>query len=331
MDKVVVVTGASAGVGRATALAFARRGDRVGLIARDGDALEAVAEEIRRMGGSAVAAVADVADFVQVENAAGTIERALGPIAIWVNNAMVTVFGPFDHIPPEEFRRVTEVTYLGTVHGTKAALKRMKPRDSGVIVQIGSALAYRSIPLQSPYCGAKAAIRGFTDSLRSELMHDGSHVRITMVQLPAVNTPQFDWARDHMARLPRPVAPIYQPEAIAEVVVWASEAGRREVMVGYMTVVAIWANKVVPGLIDRWLARTNYRAQQRPEQPGPGHRDNLGQPVGPLHRTHGSFDGEAHNSIWQMAFTRHRAGMLVAMAATALLAVAWRRHVALPR
>jgi short-subunit dehydrogenase len=327
MDRVVVVTGASAGVGRATAHAFARTGARLGLIARDRAALDDVRAEVERLGGRAKAVAADVADAAAVEAAAAAIEAALGPIAVWVNNAMVTVFGPVERITPAEFRRVTEVTYLGTVHGTMAALKRMRQRG-GVIVQVGSALAYRSIPLQAAYCGAKAAIRGFTDSLRSELLHDGSPVRLTMVQLPAVDTPQFDWARDLMEHQPRPVAPVYRPEVIADAIVWAADAGRREVWVGYMTVAAILATRIIPGLLDRWLARTNYRAQQRPGPIPPGRRDNLFQPVGPVHRTHGSFGFEARRSSWQFALSRHRGALALvtaALGAAALAAWASRR------
>ena len=328
VPKIVVVTGASAGVGRATALAFARRGDRVGLIARDIGALNDVRQQIQREGGTALAVAADVSDQAQVEAAASTIEGVLGAIDIWVNNAMVTVFGPFMRLGPDEFHRVTEVTYLGTVHGTRAALKRMLPRNRGVIIQIGSALAYRSIPLQSAYCGAKAAIRAFTDALRSELLHDNSRVRLTMVQLPAVNTPQFDWARDLMPHLPRPVAPVFQPEVIADAIVWAAEAGRREVLVGAMTVAAVWANRLIPGWLDRYLARTNFQAQQRPEPARPGRPDNLFKPVGPLHRTHGSFDGEARTRSWQFALNRHRTALAVGVVAAMLATAGWPR---LPR
>lgn len=307
--SVVVITGASAGVGRATAHAYACRGARLGLVARDGAALAEVRREVERLGGRAVAAPADVSHFDEVEAAAQSIEQALGPVDVWVNDAMVTIFGPFDRITPDEFRRVTEVTYLGVVHGTLAAVRRMKARDRGTIVQIGSALAYRSIPLQSAYCGAKAAIRGFTDSLRCELLHDGSRVRITMVQLPAVNTPQFDWARDLMDHQPRPVAPVYQPEVIAEAILWAAATGRREILVGASTVAAIWANKFVPGLLDRYLARTNYEAQQRPAARELDRRDNLFTPVGPRHQTHGAFDREAKKSSWQLRLSRHRTAL----------------------
>ncbi len=334
IPKVVVVTGASAGVGRATAHAFARQGCGVGLIARDGEALAEVRREVEQLGGRAVTVAADVSDYVQVDEAAAVIERGLGPIQVWVNNAMVTVFGPFERITPEEYRRVTEVTYLGTVHGTMVALKRMISRDAGTIIQIGSALAYRSIPLQSAYCGAKAAIRGFTDSLRSELRHERRHIHLTMVQLPAVNTPQFDWARDLMPREPRPVAPVYQPELIADAVVWAAAAGRREVRVGGMTVAAIWANIVIPGLLDRFLARFNYESQQRLAPVAPDRRDNLFQPVGPLHRTHGSFDAEAQSSSWQFALSRHRRPVALGLAAIALAVAGWgwrSRRAALPR
>lgn len=320
--RVVVVTGASAGVGRAVAHAFARRGARLGLIARDRDALAEVCREVADEGGAALALPADVSRWQEVEDAARTVEARLGPISVWINNAMVTIFAPFERIAPEEYRRATDITYLGYVHGTLAALRRMKARDRGTIVQVGSALAYRSIPLQSVYCGAKAAIRGFTDSLRSELLHDRSRVHLTMVHLPAVNTPQFDWAMDRMPRKPRPVAPVYQPELIGEAIAWAADAGRREVWLGHMTVAAILAQRVAPGLLDRYLARTNYAAQQRPTPNPPDARSNLFAPVHGQHRTRGSFDGEARDASWQIALTRRKGRILlgILLAAGALAA-----------
>ncbi|CAA7612904.1 SDR family oxidoreductase [Magnetospirillum sp. UT-4] len=322
-QRVVVITGASAGVGRAVAHAFARQGAAIGLIARDGGALDDVRREVERLGGRALVLAADVADADRVEDAAGRVEAEFGPIDVWVNAAMVTVFAPFDAITPAEYRRATEVTYLGYVHGTMAALKRMKRRDRGAIVQVGSALAYRSIPLQAPYCGAKAAIRAFTDSLRCELLHDHSRVRLTAVHLPAVNTPQFDWALARMPGRPRPVAPVYQPELAAEAIVWAAQSGRREVLLGPATVAAIWAEKFVPGLLDRYLARTNYQAQQRPQQVPPGAPANLFHTVPALHRTHGAFDGEAQRHSLQWTLSRHRfwlAAGVVALGAAFLVA-----------
>src|SRR5947207_4278946 len=250
--QVVVVTGASAGVGRATVRAFAQRGADVGLLARGVDGLEAARREVEAAGGRAIAIPTDVADADRVEAAADRIERELGPIDVWVNNAMVSVFSPVKELTPDEVHRVTEVTYLGVVYGTLAALKRMLPRDRGSIVQVGSALAYRGIPLQAAYCGAKHAIQGFTESLRSELLHDKSNVRVTMVQLPAINTPQFSWVKSRLPREPQPVPPIYAPEIAADAIVWAARHRRREMSVGAPTVAAIWGNKVASGLADRY-------------------------------------------------------------------------------
>ena len=251
--EVVVVTGASAGVGRATVRAFARRGASIGLIARGVDGLEATRSEVEQLGGRALVFAIDVADAEKIEAAAARLEEEFGPIDIWVNNAMVSVFSPVKEMTAEEFHRVTEVTYLGVVYGTLAALKRMQPRDSGSIVQVGSALAYRGIPLQAAYCGAKHAIQGFTESLRCELLHDKSKVRLTMVQLPAMNTPQFSWVKSRLPRKPQPVPPIYQPEIAAEAIIYAAYQTRREMEVGMPTVVAVEGNKFFPGLIDRYL------------------------------------------------------------------------------
>jgi len=245
--EVVVITGASAGVGRATATAFARRGARIGLLSRGPEGLQGARADVEGAGGKSLAIPTDVADYNGVEEAAAAVEKEFGPIDTWVNNAMTTVFSPLKDITPEEFKRATEVTYLGTVYGTMAALKRMLPRNRGCIVQVGSALAYRSIPLQAPYCGAKHAIRGFTDSLRSELLHDKRRVHLTMVQMPALNTPQFNWCKTRLPRHPQPVPPIFQPEVAAEAIVWAAHHHRREVYVGSSTVEAIMANKVAPG------------------------------------------------------------------------------------
>jgi NAD(P)-dependent dehydrogenase (short-subunit alcohol dehydrogenase family) len=267
--KVVVVTGASAGVGRAIVAEFACQGAHVGLIARDKERLEAAKREVELAGSRALVLPADVANAREVEDAAERVERELGPIDIWVNNAMTTIFAPFTEITPEEFERATQVTYLGQVYGTMAALKRMKPRDRGSIVQIGSALAYRSIPLQSAYCGAKHAVIGFTDSIRSELIHDGSKVHITVVQLPAMNTPQFSWCRTRLPRHPQPVPPIFQPEVAARAVVWAATHKRRGVYVGWPTVKAIYGQEIAPSYGDRYLAEHGYDAQQTSEPVSP--------------------------------------------------------------
>src|SRR5438094_3096081 len=263
--EVIVITGASAGVGRATVQAFARRGAQLGLIARGPDGLEAARKEVNQLGGSALVFAIDVADAEKVEEAAARVEEAFGPIDIWVNNAMVSVFSPVKEMTAEEFHRVTEVTYLGVVYGTLSALKRMLPRDCGSIVQVGSALAYRGIPLQAAYCGAKHAIQGFTESLRCELLHDGSGVHVSMVHLPAMNTPQFDWVKSRLPREPQPVPPIYEPEIAADAIVWAASTRRREISVGMTTVAAIWIDKVASGLLDRYLARTGYDSQQADE------------------------------------------------------------------
>lgn len=252
--RVVVITGASAGVGRATVREFASRGDWIALLARDADRLEATRQEVEELGGRALALPTDVAEPDQVEAAAKTVEERFGPIDVWVNNAMVSVLWPVKQMRAEEYRRVTDVTYLGYVYGTLSALRRMLPRDQGVIIQVGSALAYRAIPLQSAYCGAKHAIQGFTESLRSELIHDGSKVRVTIVQLPAVNTLQFSWIKSRMPRHPQPVPPIYQPEVIARAIVWAAEHNRRELTVGVSTLKAIMGDKFIPGTLDHYLA-----------------------------------------------------------------------------
>src|SRR6478752_1542372 len=249
-SETVVITGASAGLGRATAREFARHGARVGLLARGREGLEAASREVEELGGIAMAIPTDVADAAAVEAAAAVIEEKLGPIGIWVNNAMTSVFSPVNKMEPEEFKRVTEVTYLGVVHGTLSALKRMLPRDRGVIVQVGSALAYRGIPLQAAYCGAKHAIQGFTESLRCELLHDKSHIRLTMVQMPALNTPQFRWVKSRLPHKAQPVPPIFQPEVAAEAIVWAAYSGRREVNVGWPTTKAIVGNNFFPGYGD---------------------------------------------------------------------------------
>lgn len=305
-DNVVAITGASAGIGRASALAFARRGWRVALIARGEDGLRDAEREVRDAGSEPLAVQADVADAAQVEAAAERIEARCGPIAVWINNAMATVFSPFEAMTPEEFRRATEVTYLGAVWGTQAALRRMGPRNEGTIVQVGSALAYRSIPLQSAYCGAKSALRGFTDSLRSELIHDGSAVHITMVHLSAFNTPQFDWGRNRMGRLAKPLGRIFQPEVAGEAIYWASQQRRREVWVGWPAVQAILGTRVVPGLLDRYLAFRAYEGQLAAQPPPPGYADNLDAPAPRKHEARGRFSAQARSSSLQFWLSSHR-------------------------
>ena len=292
---VVVVTGASAGVGRAIVHRFARANWRIGLIARDAAALEDVSREVEQLGGTAVVVPADVADAEAMFGAAERVASTFGSIDVWINDAMVTVFSPVWKMTPEEFRRVTEVTYLGFVHGTMAALRHMRPRNRGMIIQIGSALAYRGIPLQSAYCGAKHAIRGFTDSLRTELIHEKSNVGLTMIELPAVNTPQFDWARTHLAREPRPVAPVVQPEVIAEVVYKAVHHPRREYWIGLSTLKVILGNMVLPAFLDRYLAKVAFEGQETDQPVSAQRADNLVTPVPSLHRTRGRFGREAQD------------------------------------
>lgn len=291
--ETVIVTGASAGVGRATALRFGEAGARVGLIARDAKALEEVKGEIERLDSTAAVAAVDVSDADALFEAANKLESELGTVDIWVNDAMVTVFSPFIDIKLEEFKRVTEVTYLGFVYGAMVALRLMKPRDHGTIVQVGSALAYRGIPLQAAYCGAKFAIRGFTNSLRTELLHDNSNIHITMVHLPAVNTPQFDWARTHMEDQPRPVAPVFQPEVVADTIFKAAHERKREYWLGRSSIEIILGDMLLPAMLDRYLAKTAFSGQSTKRKVGAARRDNLMQPVQGLHRTRGSFDNEA--------------------------------------
>ena len=311
-SEVVVVTGASAGVGRATVRAFARRGARLGLIARGPDGLEGTRQEVEQLGGSALVFAVDMADA-----AAARVEEEFGPIDIWINNAMVSVFSPVKEMTAEEFHRVTEVTYLGVVYGTLSALKRMLPRDRGSIVQVGSALAYRGIPLQAAYCGAKHAIQGFTESLRCELLHDKSNVRVTMVQLRAMNTPQFSWVKSRLRHKPQPVPPIYQPEVAAEAIIYAAYQDRREMEVGMPTVVAVEGNKLFPGLMDRYLARTNYDAQQTDVLVEADRRDNLWSPVPGDHGAHGTFDDRASDSSPQLWANMNRRWLVLACGALA--------------
>jgi short-subunit dehydrogenase len=318
-QEVVVVTGASAGVGRAVAREFGKRRARVGLIARGTDGLEAARREIEAYGGQAIVLPADVAEADKVELAAAEVEKTFGPIDIWVNNAMASVFSPIWDMQADEIRRATEVTYLGTVYGTMAALKRMLPRDRGTIVQVGSALAYRSIPLQSAYCGAKHAIVGFTDSLRCELIHRKSHVHLTVAHLPAMNTPQFGWVKSRLPNKARPVPPIYEPEVAARAIYWAAHHKRREIEVGWPTVEAITGNKVFPGLLDRYLGKTGFASQQTGEPRDPSQPDNLWHPVPGDHGSHGRFTGRSRSSSVQTWLTLHRSGVGIG-AALALFA-----------
>jgi NAD(P)-dependent dehydrogenase (short-subunit alcohol dehydrogenase family) len=303
---VVVVTGASAGVGRAVAKEFATHGWRVALLARGQDGLEGARDDVTRLGGQALVLPTDVAHEAQIEAAASEVMRNWGRIDVWVNDAMATIFADVLSIAPDDFRRATEVTYLGTVWGTLAALKRMKPQGKGTIVQVGSALAYRSIPLQAPYCGAKAAIRGFTDSLRCELAHDRSRIHLTMVQLSAFNTPQFEWGRTTLDRRPRPMGKIFQPELAARAIYWAATHRRRELWVGWPAVQAILGTRVLPSLIDRILGHTAVDGQHTDEaQPSP-RPDNLWRPVAGDHGAHGRFDAMATGFSLQYWLTIHR-------------------------
>lgn len=312
---VAVITGASAGIGRAVVREFARHGWRVALLARGVEGLHGAAAEVRGLGGEALVLPTDVADEEQVEAAAAQVEAEWGVIDVWVNDAMATIFSDVMKIPPEDFRRATEVTYLGAVWGTLAALRRMRPRRRGTIVQVGSALAYRSIPLQAPYCGAKAALRGFTDSVRCELAHDRSPVHLTMVQLSAFNTPQFEWGRTTMRQRPRPMGRIFQPEIAAQAVYWAATHRRREVWVGEPAVKAILGTKLFPGLLDRMLGRTAEDGQHTNEPLPPDRVDNLYAPVAGDHGAHGRFDREAHDFSAQWWADRHRTALIVAASA----------------
>lgn len=313
--EVVVITGASAGVGRATVRRFAREGARIGLIARGRDGLEAARREVEEAGGEALVLPADVADAEAIEAAAAAVEERFGPIDIWINNAMNSVFAPVLETQPDEYRRVTEVTYLGYVYGAQAALRRMVPRDGGTIVHVGSALAYRGIPLQSAYCAAKHAIQGFTDSLRSELLADGSNVHVTSVHLPAVNTPQFGWVKSRLPNKAQPVPPIYQPEIAADAIHHAAHARRREVWVGYPTVKTIVGNRVAPWYVDRYLARDAWGDQQTDEPRAPDSPHNLWEPVPGDHGAHGDFDDRATEWSPQVWANLHRGSVALAVAA----------------
>jgi len=323
-SEVVVITGASAGVGRATAQAFAARGARIGLLARGRDGLEGARRDVEELGGQALVLPTDVADPHAVEAAALAVESTFGPIDVWINNAMVSVFSPVNEITPEEYRRVTEVTYLGQVYGTLAALRRMRPRNRGAIVLVGSALAYRGIPLQSAYCAAKHAVQGFFDSLRCELIHDNSRVRLTMVQMPALNTPQFGWVKSRLPRKAQPVPPIYQPEVAAEAIVWAAHHDRREVLVGMPTVDAVIGNKVAPGYLDHYLARNGYDAQMTDQPRDPNQPDNLWEPVPGDHGAHGAFDARSRRYSPQLWADEHRGLLaLTGLSVAAMTCAAW--------
>ncbi len=316
--EVVVITGASAGLGRAIAQEFARHGAHIGLLARGRERLEAARHEVERLGGKALALSADVSDFAQVELAAEAVEREFGPIDIWINNAMVGVLSPVKEMQPEEYRRVTEVTYLGQVYGTLVALRRMLPRDRGKIVLVGSALAYRGIPLQSAYCAAKHAVQGFADSLHSELLHDKSKVSVTMVQMPAMNTPQFAWTKTRLPRKSQPVPPIYQPEVAAKAVYWAAHHKRRRMEVGGSTAIVVTGNKLAAWLGDRYLAKTGYTSQQYDGEVLPDRQDNLWAPVPGNWGAHGEFDARARRRSSQVWANTHRG--VVSLAVLGLVA-----------
>jgi short-subunit dehydrogenase len=315
--EVVVVTGASGGIGRAIAREFAKHGAAVGLIARGQAGLDAAAHDVTELGGTACTVQADVADFGALQNAAAVIEERLGPIEIWVNNAMTTVFSFFADVTPDDYERSTKVTYLGTVWGTKVALERMLPRDRGTIVQVGSALAYRGIPLQAPYCGAKHAIKGFFESLRCELRNRGSAVHLTMVQLPGLNTPQFNHCLNKMPRHPMPVPPIFEPEVAARAVYWAAHHRRRELYVGFPTVYTIVGNKLAPWLAERYLAKTAVDGQQTDQPADPERPANLFEALDADHDegAHGIFDRQAHPRSAQAWLTRHRVSSGLGVAA----------------
>jgi NAD(P)-dependent dehydrogenase (short-subunit alcohol dehydrogenase family) len=304
--EVVVITGGTAGVGRATARRFASSGAKVAVLARGKDGLEGTKNDIERVGSQALALEVDVSDAKAVDQAASRIEADLGPIDIWVNNAMTAVFSPTWDMEPDEYKRVTEVTYLGQVYGTLAALKRMRPRNRGSIVLVGSALAYRGIPLQSSYCAAKHAIQGFADSLRAELMHEKSKILLTMVQLPGVNTPQFSWVKSRMPRHPKPMGACYQPEVPAEAIYWAAHHKRRELMVAMPTVEAIYGNKLFPELGDWFLSKVGFSGQQTDEKVDPNRPNNLYEPLPGDFGAHGIFDEQAKPASPQLWSTLHR-------------------------
>ena len=324
--RVVVITGATAGVGRATAHAYARRGWSVALLARGRTGLEATRRDVERLGGAALALPTDVADEQAIDAAAAAVVATWGAIDVWINNAMATVFGSVTDVTPEDFRRATDVTYLGAVWGTRAALRHMRVRDRGVIVQVGSGLAYRSIPLQAAYCGAKSALRGYTDALRCELPHEGSRIHLTSVHLSAFNTPQFDWGRSLLSARPRPLGQVFQTEVAAAAIYWASQRRRREVWVGAPAVQTILGTRIVPGLLDRFLAHRGYAGQQEGDHPAPSRPDNLYLPVEHDAGAHGRFDAEARTASLQMALNRQRGPLALGLLACASLLYAARRR-----
>lgn len=322
-NGLVVICGASAGVGRATAHRFAAAGYRIGLLARDEVGLESTREELAQYGQAVKAISVDVADAQAIEAAASALEEELGPLQIWVNSAMVTVFSPIEKLTAEEIRRVTEVTYLGTVHGTLAALRLMRPRNTGLIIQVGSALAYRAIPLQSAYCAAKFAVRGFTDALRCELLHERSRIRVCMVQLPAINTPQFDWARNKLEKRPQPVPPIHDPDVAARAIFSVIQRPPRELWLGMASIKAIVGSCLIPGLLDRILAHQCYPGQMSKEDDNGEHGDNLDQPLsGDLHRARGRFVGRSRDSALALTSTQVSA-LAAALAVVGALVLLW--------
>jgi NAD(P)-dependent dehydrogenase (short-subunit alcohol dehydrogenase family) len=314
VNKVVVVTGASAGLGRAVVREFAAHGATIALIARGIDGLNAAVDEVTGLGGKGKAYPADVSDPQKMEAVATAIETELGPIDVWINNAMVSVFGPLKEMESADFKRVTEVTYLGQVYGTQSALKKMLPRDAGTIILIGSALAYRGIPLQSAYCGAKHGIHGFFESLRSELLHDKSNIRISMVQLPAMNTTQFGFVKSHLPNKPKPMGRIYEPEVAARAIVEVAKDHRREVYVGYPTVQTIIGNKFFPSFLDSYLANTGYKGQQTNEPASPERKDNLYEPLPGDHGAHGPFDADAWKASPEVWAANHKPLVFIGLA-----------------
>ncbi len=322
-EKTVVVTGASAGVGRAIVRLLGHKRCRVGLLARGSDALEAAAREVEQLGGRAMAIHADVADAAAMESAAEAVDREFGGIDVWINNAMVSMYAPFWEISPEKYKHITEVTYLGQVYGTMGALRRMRRRARGTIVQVGSALAKRSIPLQSAYCGAKHAIAGFTESIRAELIHEKSNVYITIVHLPGVNTTQFEWTKNRMPHKPRPTGPIFQPEVAAGGIVFAAEhPWRKKLIIGFPTLQAVVGEKLIPGALDHYLTHAAWEGSQLPAPADPNHPDNFWRALPGDHGSHGPFDGQAKSHSGQLWATEHRAGIMAAVAGIGLGAVA---------
>ena len=315
--KTVVIAGASAGLGRAMVREFAKHGANVGMIARGIDGLKAANDEVEELGGHGYIAQADVSNADEVENAAQKIEDHFGTIDVWINNAMVSVFGPFKKMEMKDFEHVTNVTYLGQVYGTSAALKRMIPKDKGTIILIGSALAYRGIPLQSAYCGSKHAIHGFFESLRSELIHDKSNIKLSMVQMPAMNTTQFGWVKSYLKNKPKPMGRIFEPEVAAKAVVRVARDHQRELYVGYPTVQTIWGNKVLPGYLDNYLAKTGFKGQQTDERESPDRQNNLWKPLPGDHGARGTFAAESWNfspETWMATHKKSTLGILAGLA-----------------